>query len=77
MIDGRTLYDSPVRALVAAAEAAAAPMYGVSRCYEGGWGLWTTREKAEVMAEGLRLTGYRVSLKPGYSVGVMIHDDDR
>ncbi len=39
-----------------------------------GYGWWTDADKAEVIAEGLRLTGYEVVVLPGYSVGVVILD---
>lgn len=67
--------DGPVDALVAACKAAGAPCYGIARNRNpAGWGLWTHRDSAETLADGLRLTGYRVSLSPGYSVGVVILD---
>ena len=76
------LYETPGHALRAAFAAAKAPLYGTSRVHPSnqgmngrtGYGWWTDRDKAEVIAAGLRLTGYEVVILPGYSVGVVILD---
>lgn len=88
MADHTALYRNAWEALRFAAEACKARVYGMNRCNPGtpgdrrharsggrwGTGLWTDADKAEVMAAGLRLTGYDVILDPGYSTGVIILD---
>jgi hypothetical protein len=76
------LYRTTHEAFTAAFRAARAPLYGQNwpnpdhKELGGrtGYGWWTSPDKAEVIAEGLRLTGYEVVLIPGYSVGVVILD---
>jgi hypothetical protein len=83
VIDGTALYDTPWDALDAAAKAAKAEVVGSNRVHPGnrgmggrwGSGIWVRDdEDAEVMAEGLRLTGFDVVILPGYSTGVVIRD---
>jgi expansin (peptidoglycan-binding protein) len=75
-----TLYATPWDALYAGIAAAGASLYGTARPHTDslggrtGCGAWTDRDKAEQIADGLRLTGYEVVLLPGYSTGVVILD---
>ena len=72
------IYDSPTDALIAAARACNAPVHAIQYHRTGangrsGWALWTHRDLSDLIAEGLRLTGYDVSILRGYTHAVVIH----
>lgn len=70
------LYESPRDALFAAIRAARADCYGLQYVKRlRAWVAWIgDYDTAQKIAGGLRLTGYRVSVKWGYSTEVQVHD---
>jgi hypothetical protein len=75
-VNATELYASPCDALVAAIRAAKAECCGLQYVKRlGAWVAWVKDyDAAERMAGGLRLTGYDVTVKWGYTTEVQVRE---